>query len=101
MVNWDYNIKFYVKKNVCDALCEIGYTGRPPDRRFQNEEINMKRFDKGKLFHLQISFKKSRMHFQLHQDLKMDGYHKGINGGREVYEEKNNIIRHLKASFGG
>lgn len=99
MVNWDYSISFFSeesKSEIYNTLFEIGYKGKPPDRRFQNEKISLRKQENGKIFHLTIKNTKSRLHFQLHQDVGKTGYHKAVNGGNIVYEEKNKIIKLLK-----
>lgn len=98
MASWDYDIfSFSVesKNEIYSILKELGYAGKHPDRRFQNEDLSFRKDKGNRVFHLIISPKKSRLHFQLHIDLKKNGYHKGINGGNDVYNEKRRIAEKL------
>ncbi len=99
MVEWEYGLWEYGlrnKKVICGVLGDIGYKYNQPDRRFQGEPLEFKKYEDEKMFHMQISLKKTRIHISLHRDVQKENYHKGISGGEALYEEKEKIIKQFE-----
>lgn len=88
-MRWE-NYPTYSENRLEDLLDKMGY------KQFKKDESG-EHFRKQN-FHLIVRERKTRIEYNLHQDVRnIYGGHKAIKSGNHIEEEKKNIIRYLKS----